>query len=263
MLGFRFKHRLGGGPPTVRSLPCPGGEAVARGDMVKYEGGFVSPGAAGDRLLGIALDSQEDSAAETAVLVITDPDAVYAVADGEPRSKDDTLALAGASGAQGVAPHPASEFTVIADSPADGDTLLRISGSHHRTIEDDTGLLRLTGGDLNAALARSVVRYYRAEMGRGPAHARAFYRDELVVVVLEDALTKPEQALKAVGRADAVIDLRQALQTALRDEFVAIVEGLTGAKVKAFMSSNHLDPDMLVELFVLDRVPGASTPARA
>jgi hypothetical protein len=31
------------------------------------------------------------------------------------------------------------------------------------------------------------------------------------------------------------------------------VEALTGCKVEAFMSTNHLDPDYAAELFVLDR----------
>jgi uncharacterized protein YbcI len=108
-------------------------------------------------------------------------------------------------------------------------------------------------GELNAALARAIVRFYHEEMGRGPARARAFYRDDVVVVILEDTLTKQEQALKSRGREDAVLDLREVLQRAMREEIVAIVERLTGHTVRAFLSSNHLDPDLLVECFVLDR----------
>ena len=130
---------------------------------------------------------------------------------------------------------------------------MTIGGDAPRLLGPDDRERLLVGGELNAALARAMVRFYHDEMGRGPAQARAFYRDDVVVVLLEDTLTKPEQALKSRGREDAVLDLREMLQRAMRDEIVAIVEGLTGRTVRAFLSSNHLDPDLLVQCFVLDR----------
>lgn len=43
----------------------------------------------------------------------------------------------------------------------------------------------------------------------------------------------------------------------MRHDLVAAVEELTGRTVVAFMSDNHVDPDMAAELFVLDSpVPG-------
>jgi hypothetical protein len=38
----------------------------------------------------------------------------------------------------------------------------------------------------------------------------------------------------------------------MQERFVETVEGLTGRKVRAFMSANHQDPDLAVELFVLE-----------
>jgi len=38
----------------------------------------------------------------------------------------------------------------------------------------------------------------------------------------------------------------------MRSELVAIVERLTGRKVSAFMSSNHVNPDVAIESFVLE-----------
>jgi hypothetical protein len=42
----------------------------------------------------------------------------------------------------------------------------------------------------------------------------------------------------------------------MRDEAVTAIEGLTGREVTAFMSNNHIDPDVAVETFVLKRLPG-------
>jgi hypothetical protein len=42
------------------------------------------------------------------------------------------------------------------------------------------------------------------------------------------------------------------VQEAMRDDLVTIIEAETGRKVIAFMSANHIDPDMALESFVLE-----------
>jgi uncharacterized protein YbcI len=49
-----------------------------------------------------------------------------------------------------------------------------------------------------------------------------------------------------------VLDMRHKFQEAMRPELVGAVEELTGRKVVAFMSDNHIDPDMAAEVFILD-----------
>jgi hypothetical protein len=41
----------------------------------------------------------------------------------------------------------------------------------------------------------------------------------------------------------------------MRDDLVKVVEDALDRKVIAFMSTNHIDPDMAVEVFVLEPVP--------
>jgi uncharacterized protein YbcI len=113
--------------------------------------------------------------------------------------------------------------------------------------------LRPTGGTLNQAIANAVVRRHSRIVGRGPSRAQAFHHDDVIVVVVRDALTQSERSLLAGGMADAVQRLRAAIQEAMRDALVRDVETLTGGKVIAFMSATHLAPDLGAELFVLDR----------
>jgi hypothetical protein len=49
----------------------------------------------------------------------------------------------------------------------------------------------------------------------------------------------------------------------MRDDLVAAVEGLTERKVIAFMSENHVDPDMAAEIFVLEPTSDDGLPDRA
>src|SRR3954467_15600120 len=108
-------------------------------------------------------------------------------------------------------------------------------------------------GRLNAAIAQAVVRIHSDYVGRGPTKAHAFFRGSVVVVVMEDTMTKAERSLSADGRNDTVLEMKREVQGAMRQELVAAVEGLTGHKVRAFLSDNHIDPDVEVELFTLDQ----------
>jgi uncharacterized protein YbcI len=118
-------------------------------------------------------------------------------------------------------------------------------------------VIRPRGGQLNQQIADAVVRARKGLLGRGPTKAQAFFRHEFVVVVMEDALSAGERKLVDGGEREAVLEMRQRYQQAMRAELVAAVEELTTGKVEAFLSGNHIDPDLAFELFVLDRaVPG-------
>jgi uncharacterized protein YbcI len=114
-----------------------------------------------------------------------------------------------------------------------------------------------SGGRLNQDIANAVVRCHKRFLGRGPTKAQAFFRHNFVVVVLEMALTEAEQRLADNGDKDPVLEMRQRYQQTMRDELVAAVEELTARRVEAFLTANHIAPDLASHVFVLDRsVPG-------
>ena len=108
-------------------------------------------------------------------------------------------------------------------------------------------------GPRGAAISNFVVRVVSDYTGRGPTRARTHISDNLVCVVLEDTLTKGERSLVRDGRADEVLDMRKAFQQTMRGELVRGIEEITGRRVIAFMSGNHMDPDMAMEAFILAR----------
>jgi uncharacterized protein YbcI len=119
---------------------------------------------------------------------------------------------------------------------------------------------RLHGGELAAAISRTVVRRLARTTGRGPVKAKTTLGDNGVFVVLEDTLTQGEQTLADAGEGQAVLDLRRRWQRVMEEEVSLEIEELTGRKVIGFMSDNHIDPDLAVEVFVLE--PLASGEAR-
>jgi len=107
-------------------------------------------------------------------------------------------------------------------------------------------------GQLSAAISAAVVGCTREYTGRGPTKARTTIGRDVIVTTLQDTLTKGERSLANRGKGDMVTDIRRCFQTTMRDDLVGRVEELAGRKVIAFMSDNHIDPDMAVEIFVLD-----------
>lgn len=111
---------------------------------------------------------------------------------------------------------------------------------------------RPAGGQLTAAICNAVVHIQREYLGRGPNKARASIRDDTIVVIMQDTLTKAEQSLVADGRQEDVLRIRQGFQRTMRTAIVSAVEELTGRKVVAFMSDTHIDPDLACEVILLD-----------
>jgi uncharacterized protein YbcI len=118
---------------------------------------------------------------------------------------------------------------------------------------------RSSGSSLQTAISTAIVGFMREYTGRGPTKARTTIRDNVVVVMLEQTLTKGEQVLVRKGRTEQVLALRHEYQEAMRDESSAKIAELTGRNVIAFMSANHIDPDLASEIYVLDGSPGYDT----
>jgi uncharacterized protein YbcI len=114
-------------------------------------------------------------------------------------------------------------------------------------------LEQVGNGQLNAALARAVVRTHSEYRGRGPTKAQAFVRYNVVVVVLEDTMTQAERSLVADGRSEVVASMRHEFDLTMRAAMVSAIEELTGCKVDAFISGNDIGADLAAEVFVLDR----------
>jgi uncharacterized protein YbcI len=131
-------------------------------------------------------------------------------------------------------------------------------------MSTDTEPERSSESSVYVTISNAIVGLLREYTGRGPTKARTTVRENLVVVLLEQTLTKGEQVLVAKGRSENVLALRREYQEAMREEASNKIAQITGRNVLAMMSANHIDPDLAVELFVLDgpsdhRPPGAET----
>jgi len=113
----------------------------------------------------------------------------------------------------------------------------------------------LSGGELNAAITGELVRIHTAAIGRGPRKSYSFHNGDTLITVMLGVLTRAEQTLLSYGEGEAVLAVRRLSQRAMAEEMKAAVARLTGREIIAFMSDNHLDPDMAVQVFMLEPPP--------
>jgi uncharacterized protein YbcI len=92
----------------------------------------------------------------------------------------------------------------------------------------------------------------REYTGRGPTRARTYIDEDLISVVLQDTLTMGERSLVRDGEVELVLASRKAFQRTMSRQMIAAVEAHSGRTVFAFLSDNHIDPDVAVESFVLE-----------
>jgi len=102
--------------------------------------------------------------------------------------------------------------------------------------------------DVRRGLARVHLEFY----GRGPTTAHSHMMDDTIVCFLEGGFTTVGRTLIEDGNAEAVHEIRRTLQSTMETPFRDLVEEATGRSVIAHMSQTHADPDLAVELFVLE-----------
>ena len=111
----------------------------------------------------------------------------------------------------------------------------------------------LAGGRLLAEISNSIVATIREHYGRGPMKAKTYVLDDLVVVVMRGSgFTALEQTIMDDDGADRVVAMRHDFQRVMADRYRRTIKELTGRNVVAFLSQAHVEPDVTVEMFLMD-----------
>jgi uncharacterized protein YbcI len=110
-------------------------------------------------------------------------------------------------------------------------------------MESSNGQNNPSGPD-NAlqAVSNGLVHLMSDSYGRGPTKAKTYILDDTYVCcIMHEIFTTAEQTLIEAGETDLVRRTRIAFQTALSDDFKAVVENALGRRVLTFSAaSSHL-----------------------
>lgn len=107
-------------------------------------------------------------------------------------------------------------------------------------------------GEALAAISNGLAQLHTRFYGRGPAKVKAHAIEDLVVCVLWNGFTTVERTLLSRGETEAVEAFRRTFQTTMEEHFTEVVEEATGRRVCAYMSQVHVDPDVAIEMFMLE-----------
>ncbi|MGZ4224283.1 MAG: Na-translocating system protein MpsC family protein, partial [Solirubrobacteraceae bacterium] len=122
---------------------------------------------------------------------------------------------------------------------------------------DEHGPQPLVGGRLLAEITNRIVALMREHYGRGPIKAKTYVLDNLIVCVLSDGFTAIERTMMEGGEANRVLEMRRDFQRVMEQRYTEMIEQLTARKVLAFLSQAHIEPDLTIEMFLMDGpVPG-------
>ena len=103
------------------------------------------------------------------------------------------------------------------------------------------------------AVSNGLVHLMSDSYGRGPTKAKTYILDDsYVICVMHEIFTTAEQTLIEAGEKDLVRRTRIAFQTALSDDFKAVVEEALGRRVLTYQSQIVFDPPSCFEFFILE-----------
>ena len=114
----------------------------------------------------------------------------------------------------------------------------------------------LTGDALLVAVTDAMVALHVRYHHRAPVTAKTLLLGgDLLACVMGGVYTDVEKTMIEIQRTTIVQETRSAFQTAMQHKFIAAVELLSGRDVLAFISNQHVGPDMEIELFLLRPEP--------
>ena len=115
---------------------------------------------------------------------------------------------------------------------------------------------RRHSGETLATISDGMVQLHTRFYGKGPSRAKTHLIDDTIVCILWNGFTTVEQTLIAEDEAETVAAFRHTFQKTMQDQFTSVIEEATGRTVIAYMSQVHVDPNVAVELFLLESGTG-------
>lgn len=116
---------------------------------------------------------------------------------------------------------------------------------------------------IESEVSEAIIRFEKEYMGRGPVETRTYLLEDMILVRLSNVLTKAEiQLVKAsdsVRGRDLIKEVRIQLLEKGRPLLEAVVEDITGCKVKSLHTDISTVTGERVILFTLDREPSIQT----
>ncbi|MFB2923775.1 MULTISPECIES: DUF2294 domain-containing protein [Aerosakkonema] len=112
-----------------------------------------------------------------------------------------------------------------------------------------------TRGQLERTLSQRIQSLYRNQLGHQPSQVTCEIFDAKIVIILEDAVTQPEQVLVNNGQQDLAEQVRSDLNAAIQPQLKDLIEEVVGVGVVDLLSDAKLDTGRTGTIVILSAEP--------
>lgn len=112
-----------------------------------------------------------------------------------------------------------------------------------------------TRGQIERTLSQRIQGLYRSQLEHQPSRVSCQIFDEKVAIILEDAITQPEQLLVNSGQEDLAQEVRSEIDEALKPQIKELIEEIVGVTVVDLLSNAKLDTGRTATVAILAETP--------
>lgn len=117
-----------------------------------------------------------------------------------------------------------------------------------------------TRGQIERNLTQKLQELYQTHLGQRPGRVVCQFFDEKLAIVLEDALTQPEQLLMSTNQTDIAEKLRSGIDDTLEPRIKTLIEEVVGVPVLSILKDTALESKVSGIIVVLGGAPPVSNP---
>ena len=118
-----------------------------------------------------------------------------------------------------------------------------------------------TRGQVERNLSQRIQTLYRSELGHQPSQVSCQLFDGKIAIVMENAITQPEQLLANTGQSELAEQVRDDLQKALQPQIKALISEVVGVEVVDLLSDATLETGRTGMIAVLAGRPQLRNPS--
>jgi uncharacterized protein YbcI len=112
-----------------------------------------------------------------------------------------------------------------------------------------------TRGQLERTLSQRIQAFYRSQLGHRIGSVDCQIFEQKIVIVLENAVTQPEQLLANDGKEELVEEVHSSLKAAIQPQLKDLIETVVGVSVVDLLSDTTLKTERTGMIAVLAEEP--------
>lgn len=117
-----------------------------------------------------------------------------------------------------------------------------------------------TVGQLEREISQRLQAFYRETLGQQPSRVTCQLFNSTLAIVLEGAVTSPEQLLEQNGRGDLAETVNSAISDAMQPQLIELLEDILSVKVVDLLSDTTLQTGRRGILAILSETPTVRNP---